>query len=197
MSASSAAASAPLTAASTGAAAAPVTPSGGAGVSATAAAGAAAAAVQAQQAALPDKVVIYDGVCNLCNGTVKFLIARDPGKLFKFVALQSQAAQPLLAHFNISREEALASITFIDEGVAYRKSAAALQIASYLPAPYKFLSGCMCLPRFLRDPAYDLVAVNRYRIFGQSEECLMPSRDVLSRFLDAEELKGKKAKKTE
>jgi predicted DCC family thiol-disulfide oxidoreductase YuxK len=142
-----------------------------------------------------DKIVIYDGVCNLCNGTVKFLIKRDPAKVFKFVALQSDAARPLLEHFNLSREEALQSIVFVDSQIAYRKSAAALQISAYLPQPYKFLYLASCVPAPLRDVVYDCVAVNRYRVFGQSEECMRPTPDIMARFLDAEEMKAARRRK--
>lgn len=140
-------------------------------------------------------------MCKLCDGTVRFLIARDPKRLFKFVALQSETARPLLAHFGISPEEALKSITFVDDGVAHRKSAAALQISYYLPMPYSFIYGFYyCVPRCLRDCVYDMVASNRYRVFGKYEDaedaqvCLMPTKDVLSRFLDAHEMTKKKAK---
>jgi predicted DCC family thiol-disulfide oxidoreductase YuxK len=125
---------------------------------------------------------------------VKFLIQRDPVKLFKFAALQSDAAAPILAHFGFSQEDALKSITFIDEGKAYTKSSAAMQIAKYLPSPYNYLPVFECLPGFVRDTVYDCVATNRYRIFGQSDECLRPSKDVMSRFLDAgEKSKSKKS----
>jgi len=139
-----------------------------------------------------DKLVIYDGVCNLCNGTVKFIIARDPGKVFRFVALQSAAAAPILAHYDLGPEEALDSIVFVDDGIAYRKSAAALRIASYLPAPFSWLPLTAVVPSPLRDCVYGCVAANRYRVFGQSDECLMPSRDVMSRFLDAQEYLDKR-----
>lgn len=157
------------------------------------------ASVLRATAALPakaDKLVIYDGVCSLCDHTVKFLIARDPAKTFKFVALQSVAAQPILRAFGISSDEALKSIVFVDDGRAFRKSAAALQIGSYLPRPYSLAASAgWCVPGPLRDAAYDCVASNRYRMFGRLDgedagACLIPTPDVLSRFLDAEEMKA-------
>lgn len=152
---------------------------------------------------LPSRLVIYDGVCNLCDHTVKFLIARDPGKAFKFCALQSEAAKPILATFGLDKEEALKSIVFVDGGVAYRKSEAAMRIASYLPFPWNALFLGRLVPGPLRDGVYDCVASNRYRLFGkhgdgnggEDEVCLRPSPDVLSRFLDADEVKGAPKKK--
>jgi predicted DCC family thiol-disulfide oxidoreductase YuxK len=153
--------------------------------------------------ALPERVVIYDGVCNLCDHTVKFLIKRDPGKLFRFCALQSEAAKPFLEAFGLDQEEALKSIVFLDrdsEGpVAYRKSAAAMAIASYLPVPWNLLVAGKVVPGFLRDGVYDCVASNRYKIWGKHDEenevCLRPTPDILSRFLDADEIKGAPKKK--
>lgn len=145
-----------------------------------------------------NRLVIYDGVCNLCDHTVKFLVARDSGRVLRFAALQSAAAQPILEQFGLSREDALASITFVDDGVAYRKSAAAMMIASYLPAPWKWLYGGFCVPGVVRDGVYDCVAKNRYRVFGTLEEgetCMAPSPELLERFLDAEELPYVKAKR--
>lgn len=145
-----------------------------------------------------DKLVIYDGVCQLCDTTVKFLISNDPKKIFRFVALQSKAAIPVLDAFGVSRKEALTSILFIDNHVAYRKSAAALQIAQYLPAPYSWIATCSCVPSFFRDIVYDFISANRYRIFGEIEEgtsCMRPTQDIKSRFLDADELSGPRVKK--
>lgn len=145
-----------------------------------------------------DKLVIYDGVCNLCDHTVKFLVARDSARVLKFAALQSAAAQSILEQFGLSRDDALASITFVDNGVAYRKSAAAMMIASYLPVPWKWLYGGFVVPGFLRDGVYDCVAKNRYRVFGTLEEgetCMAPTPELLARFLDAEELPYVQAKR--
>lgn len=149
-----------------------------------------AAEAGAELPAGADKLVVYDGVCQLCDGTVKFLIARDPARVFHFVALQSAAAAPVLRAFGLSRDEALSSIVFVDARVAYRKSAAALRIATYLPAPYRWLHAAACVPALLRDAVYDCVATHRYRIFGQSEDCMRPTADIRARFLDADELGG-------
>lgn len=150
----------------------------------------------------PGKVlIIYDGICNLCDGLVKFVYARDrEAKKFLFCALQSQAAAPYLSRFGISQEDALRSFVVVDfdKGEHYRQSTAALVIAANLPGIYPTLSSLgYCVPSFLRDGVYGCVAVNRYRMFGKKgdgEECLMPTKDVMSRFLDAEEMRAARKK---
>lgn len=125
-----------------------------------------------------------------CNGFVKFVITRDPGKQYKFCALQSRAAQPLLQQFGLTQDDALKSITLVEGDHAYRKSEAALRIASRLGWPYAWAPAFMWVPECLRDTVYDAVAKNRYSLFGKSEECMIPTRNVLSRFLDADEMKA-------
>jgi predicted DCC family thiol-disulfide oxidoreductase YuxK len=137
-------------------------------------------------------IVLYDGVCNLCAGVVKFIIRRDPERLFRFCSLQSPVAAPFLRRHGISEGEALQSFVLIDyddEGkeVALRRSSAALGIARRLPSPWSLLVVFECVPSCLRDGVYNAVARNRYTVFGKSEEgedCLMPSKDVRARFLD-------------
>jgi predicted DCC family thiol-disulfide oxidoreductase YuxK len=136
--------------------------------------------------------ILYDGVCNLCAGVVKFVIARDPGPdpVFRFASLQSSVGRALLADHGIADADALKSFVVIDGGVAYRKSSAALRVAQYLPAPWGWAGPAgACVPAFLRDAVYDCVARNRYAVFGKSEEdedgaCLLPTADVRRRFLD-------------
>lgn len=122
-----------------------------------------------------------------CNGVIQFLIKQDKAAVIRYAALQSKAAAPLLEQYGISPDDALKSFVFIDEGVAYRKSSAALRIASYLPSPYYFLSYCAIIPSFVRDAVYTCVANNRYSLFGKSEDCLIPTRALKARFLDADE----------
>lgn len=145
-------------------------------------------------AAPPRFTLIYDGVCRLCDGVVRFIYTRDAGgALFRFCALQSLAAEPLLARAGISREDALKSFVVLDaEGDrVLRRSDAALAIARVLPAPWWVLAAAGgCVPRLIRDSVYDCVAARRYSWFGKSAEgeCLLPSRAVLSRFLDRDEI---------
>ena len=152
----------------------------------------------------PRYVLIYDGVCRLCDGVVRFILLRDKGGAqFRFCSLQSRAAGPLLAGAGITQADALKSFVLLDsQGPrVLRQSDAALAIASALPQPWSMLGYLgACVPRFLRDGIYDFVANRRYAIFGKAEdgECLAPTRSVLSRFLDADEIResqvGKKRK---
>lgn len=162
---------------------------------APAAATAAATGGSGPSTAEVNHLVIYDGVCNLCDGTVKFLLARDAAGIFRFCALQSETAAPILAAHGISREAALRSITYIEDGVAYTKSAAALMIGRQLPQPYSSLASAgFCVPACARDAVYDLVASNRYTVFGRSEQCIRPSKAVMARFIDAHEHASERAK---
>jgi predicted DCC family thiol-disulfide oxidoreductase YuxK len=152
-------------------------------------------------------IIIYDGVCHLCAFVVKFVIHRDPAKIFKFCALQSQAAQPFLKSMGVSREDALKSFIVYDpaSGLVSRRSDAALLIGTKLCAPFPFLASLgYWVPKLLRDAVYDCVATRRYALFGRAEEgemCLMPTKSVLARMLDAEEvvaaLKAKAVKERE
>lgn len=147
-------------------------------------------------------VLLYDGVCRLCNGVVKFVIARDPEKKFKFCALQSAAARPFLERAAIPANEALQSFVVVRrDGIAVRRSDAALTLGDELPWPWPLLSSLGWLvPRIIRDTVYSCVAASRYAVFGKAEdgECLVPSASVMSRMLDADELRAslKNSKKT-
>lgn len=127
-------------------------------------------------------IVLFDGVCNLCNGVVNFLIEHDPQHQFRFAALQSATGQRLLAEY-----PALAtidSIVLIENDRAYVKSDAALYIARRLKAPWSWLYLWRGLPRSWRDNIYDYVARNRYRFFGRMEACRVPSPALKALFLD-------------
>ena len=144
-------------------------------------------------------VVFYDGVCGLCAGVVKFIIARDPSKLFRFCSLQSQAAAPFLASQGLTLQEALQSfLVQTDTGAVLRKSDAAIYIGQRLVSPWPYLAAAASLvPRCVRDSAYDLVARNRYSVFGRvplqegeqgsgGERCLVPTKAVKARFIELE-----------
>ena len=149
----------------------------------------------------PSYVLLFDGVCSLCDGLVKFVMLRDaPARRFRFAALQSRAAAPLLARLGISPADALSSFVLVDEatGEAHRRSDAALRIALALPQPWRALGALgFAVPRFLRDLVYDLVARNRYALFGKEDACLAPTRSVLARFIDADEIREGLRRKAE
>lgn len=124
-------------------------------------------------------VVLFDGVCNLCNGMVQFVLARDPGERFRFASLQSDAARRLL-----QGDVPVETIVLVEAGKTYRKSAAALRIARGLRFPWPLLFGFMVVPRPLRDAVYDWVARHRYAWFGKRESCPVPTPGLRQRFMD-------------
>ncbi|HLW32927.1 MAG TPA: thiol-disulfide oxidoreductase DCC family protein [Aequorivita sp.] len=128
------------------------------------------------------KIILFDGVCNLCNGAVTFVIKRDKQKVFKFATLQSELGVDLLSNFKIDRSE-LDSIILINGDRFYSKSSAALYIAKNLSGAYPLLFGFIILPKFLRDWIYDFIAKNRYRWFGKRESCMIPTPELAKRFL--------------
>jgi predicted DCC family thiol-disulfide oxidoreductase YuxK len=131
----------------------------------------------------PHALVLFDGVCNLCNGLVQFVIPRDPDGYFQFAALSSEAADRVL--LTARHDGPLAdSIVLVEDGVVYVRSAAALRIARRLGFPWVLGYGLMIVPRPLCDAIYDLVARRRYRWFGRRETCLVPGPGVRDRFLD-------------
>jgi predicted DCC family thiol-disulfide oxidoreductase YuxK len=129
-------------------------------------------------------VVLFDGVCNLCNHTVQFIIRRDATAQFRFASQQSEAGQALLNHHRIPQSAALAdSVVVIEGNRVYLESDAALHILYRLPG-YSWLYSLRWLPKPLRDWAYRVVAKNRYRIFGKQESCMVPTPELRGRFLD-------------
>jgi predicted DCC family thiol-disulfide oxidoreductase YuxK len=130
----------------------------------------------------PHAVVLFDGVCNLCNGFVQFVIPRDPHGHFRFAALQSPVAARLLAQARVTPGDA-ETVVLIEDGRAFFRSSAALRIARGLRFPWPLLYGLMVLPRPIRDWVYDLIARNRLRWFGQRDQCMIPEPGIRERFL--------------
>lgn len=133
----------------------------------------------------PDKnLVLFDGVCNLCNSSVQLIIKRDKKDIFRFASLQSDLGISLTNNTEPLTESSLKSIVLIEsDGKRYTKSTAALRIARHLSG-YSWLPVFMILPKFIRDFFYDLIARNRYRWFGRKDECMMPTPELQSKFLD-------------
>jgi predicted DCC family thiol-disulfide oxidoreductase YuxK len=135
----------------------------------------------------PDRpVVLFDGVCNLCNGVVAFLLPRDDRERLLFASLQSDAGQALLVEHGLPTAE-LDSIVLVDGDRVYTKSAAVIRIAELLGWPYRFARLGRLLPSRLRDRLYDVVAANRYDWFGRRDRCMVPEENVRDRFLSAED----------
>jgi predicted DCC family thiol-disulfide oxidoreductase YuxK len=130
------------------------------------------------------KIVLFDGVCNFCNASVRFIIKRDKKDLFRFASLESKLGQKLTSERGINTSD-IDSIILIDPGNAYYiKSSAALEISKDLSGLYPALSVFLFLPESFRNLIYDYVARNRYQWFGKSETCPMPSPEEQSKFLD-------------
>ncbi len=132
-------------------------------------------------------VILFDGECNLCNGTVRFVITRDRDRRFRFAPLQGEAARRICADRGIPLPAAGApdSIVVVDGGGrVLERSDAALAIACALPFPWRMLGVFRIVPRALRDLVYRIVARNRYRWFGRRDACMVPTEEFRSRFLD-------------
>ena len=128
-------------------------------------------------------VIFFDGVCNLCNASVRFVIARDPRRYFRFASLQSDAALRILP--GRGHDPALlSSVVLLEGGRLYERSTAALRIARHLRGPWPALSLLLVIPRPLRDFAYDRVANNRYRWFGRQDSCMVPTPALRDRFVE-------------
>lgn len=126
-------------------------------------------------------VVLFDGVCTLCNSAVRWIVARDPGARFRFASLQSDAAQPLLRAAGLPEGYA-ESLVLIEDGRAYTASTGALRIARHLSG-WRWAWALRRVPRPLRDGAYGLVARSRYRVFGREDACPLPTPELRARLL--------------
>jgi len=126
-------------------------------------------------------IVFFDGVCNLCNAAVRFIIKRDSEAYFRFASLQSDAAAQLVPPD--CREQSGDSLILLEDGKCYGSSSAALRIARKLRLPWPVFYAGIAVPRFLRDPVYRWIARNRYRWFGKKDSCELPSPELKERFL--------------
>jgi len=126
---------------------------------------------------------VFDGICNLCNGLVRFVIRRDRDRLFSFASLQSQAGQNFVRVCGLDARST-DSILLLKHDSFYIKSDAVLQIAAGLPFPWPLLRIFRFVPRALRDHLYDVIARNRYRWFGKKAECMIPTAAIKNRFME-------------
>ncbi|MEO1517644.1 MAG: thiol-disulfide oxidoreductase DCC family protein [Bacteroidota bacterium] len=128
-------------------------------------------------------IVLFDGVCNLCNSSVQFLIERDPERHFRFASLQSEVGQSLLKQHGLPAEH-LSSVVLIEDGHAYTHSDAPLRATRHMSGLWPAMGVFRILPRFLRDAVYNWIARNRYRWFGKQESCWLPRPELKQLFLD-------------
>jgi len=128
------------------------------------------------------KIILFDGVCNLCNNSVTFVIKRDKKDKFRFAALQEDAGKRLIEQYGIDTSKT-DSIILIENGKAYVKSTAALRVARHLGGLYPLSYAFMIIPNFIRNWVYDYVARNRYKWYGKKESCMIPTPDLKEKFL--------------
>lgn len=129
------------------------------------------------------KVILFDGVCNVCDGFVQFILKRDKKGLFYFASLQSDIAQQLLAKHQVKIKE-LSTVVLIDGDKVYTHSDVPLIVGKDLGGICAVFYVFRILPKKFRDIIYDWFAVNRYRFFGKKEVCMLPEPEWHSRFLD-------------
>lgn len=128
-------------------------------------------------------ILLFDGVCNLCNGAVNLLIEADPDAYVRLGTLQSPAARPYLRAFGRD-PEAMSSVVLIEDGELYTRSTAVLRVLRRLEGPWSLLWAFILVPRPVRDWVYDRVASSRYQWFGRRDECRTPTPSVRDRFLE-------------
>lgn len=126
-------------------------------------------------------VILFDGVCNLCNGAVQFIIKRDPHAHFRYASLQSEIGKSLLQQYQIPEE--LKTFILIEQNKVYKRSTAALRVAKQLKGAWPALYLFIIIPPFIRDGVYNLIGKYRYSWFGKKDACMMPTPNIQSRFL--------------
>lgn len=127
-------------------------------------------------------ILLFDGVCNLCNGFVQFILLRDPRGVFRFASLQSDTGQLLLEKYGLD-SESLNTVVLIKGGKAYTHSEVALEVAPQLQGFWQWVALFRLVPRSVRDAIYNWIAKNRYRWFGKQDACMLPRAEWKARFL--------------
>lgn len=136
-------------------------------------------------AALPKdkKIILFDGVCNLCDATVQYLIKRDNKDVFRFVALQSELGKEIIDYLGVDTSKTDSIILYEPEKAYYYKAEAAIKIASAIGGIYKLMQVFSIFPKGLNNLVYDYVAKNRYKWYGKKSECMIPTPEMKAKFL--------------
>ncbi|MFN8266011.1 MAG: thiol-disulfide oxidoreductase DCC family protein [Chitinophagaceae bacterium] len=132
---------------------------------------------------IKEKIVLFDGICNLCQSTVQFVIKHDHRKKIRFASLQGEFGQQVLKEHNLPLTN-YNSFLFLENGRLHMKSGAALRLSRYLDGVWPLFYILMIIPPFLRNAVYGFIAKNRYRWFGKQESCWLPTPDLKQRFLN-------------
>jgi len=127
-------------------------------------------------------IILFDGVCNFCNGSVNFIITHDAENYFKFAPMQSDVAQNLLEKHKIDKA-ATDSVILIEDETAYTHSTAALRVARKLDGAWSWFYVFVVVPKFIRDFFYKVFAKYRYRLFGKTEACMIPTPEIREKFI--------------
>ena len=128
-------------------------------------------------------VILFDGICNLCNASVQYVIKHDPEHVFHFASLQSSFGQKILSKYNLPLNDFNSFVLFKNNKI-YTRSTAALMVARKLKGFIRFLYAFMIIPKFIRDAVYNIIAKNRYKWFGKKNECWVPTPELKSLFHD-------------
>lgn len=133
---------------------------------------------------LQHPVILFDGVCNLCNSSVQQVIQHDPGRTFRFASLQGALGQRVLQHFHLAADQ-FNSFSLLQNGQLYSKSTAAIKVMRQMNGGWKWASYLLwIIPFFIRDFFYDIIARNRYKWFGKQESCWLPTPELKALFYD-------------
>lgn len=132
----------------------------------------------------PEHIILFDGVCNLCNSSVNFVIRHDKRSIFHFASLQWDVAGELLAE-NYPEGDDFETILYYENGKIFKKSTAVLRIARQLGFPWKIAYGFIIVPKFIREPVYMIISRNRYKWFGKRDKCMIPSPELKNKFLSS------------
>ena len=128
-------------------------------------------------------ILLFDGVCNLCNNSINFVIDHDPDGQFKFAALQSEFGKKKLRELNLQADD-FDSIVLLSNDQVFVKSTAALKVAKKLTGAWPALYAFIIVPPFIRHAVYNLIAKNRYKIWGKTDQCRVPTPELKQRFIE-------------
>lgn len=129
------------------------------------------------------QIILFDGVCNLCDNAVQYIIKKDTKDIFRFVSLQSELGQKIQNYLGIQNRNIDSIVLYVPNKAYYIKSSAAIEIARELPY-LNWFRIFKIFPTWLRDPVYDYIAKNRYKWYGKKESCMMPTPEIKAKFLE-------------
>lgn len=129
------------------------------------------------------KIILFDGVCNLCDSSIQFIIKHDKKDLFRFVALQSEIGMEIIKHIGVDTSKIDSILLYEPDKAYYYKAEAALKIAKELGGIYTAISWFGILPKFLTNSVYDYIAKNRYKWYGKKDACMIPTPELKAKFL--------------